>query len=374
MQLYVYNPNMEMLGVIEKIESLIWTRRYWEAGEFKLLVPFSEEHNQLLKENNIVLKHGDEEAAEIESVDVSKNLEGFEVIEIHGKFLSHWIKKRLILTPLVNVIAPAPQILRRMVDENCITTTAARVIPNLSLAEGDDLSGPELTYNSEPYANLYEAGTELAQGSKIGFRMLTDRATGLHTFSVYKGRDYTDGNNEGNPPCIFSQEYDNVLEQEYSTSTENYRNVAYVTGEMKDNNTCELVVINGSSSGLERNELYVPASDIKQTYTDDNDREVTLTDEEYRKALADRGSEKLEQHTVSQLFSSEINTGANLVYRKDFDLGDRVTCVNKKWNVRIDARITEISEIYELEGEALEINFGESIPSLYKQIKQMTGG
>jgi len=365
---------MEMLGVIENIESLIWTRKYWECGEFKLLVPFNEVHNRLLKENNIILKHGDEEAAEIKYAGISKNLEGYEVIEVQGKFLSYWINKRVIATPIVNAAATAQQLIRRMVNENCITTAAARVIPNLSLANDAAIGGSNLTYNSEPYANVYESVVELAQGSKIGFRMITDRATGLHTFSVYKGQDYTDGNSAGNPPCIFAQEYDNVLEQEFSTSTENFRNVAYVTGEIRDDDTCELVVINGGSSGLERNELYVSASDIKQTYTDENDQEITLTNAQYRKALTDRGNDKLGQHAISQAFSSEINVGANLVYRQDFDIGDRVTCVNKTWNVRIDARITEVSEIYELKGEALEITFGESIPSLYKQIKQMKGG
>ena len=82
----------------------------------------------------------------------------------------------------------------------------------------------------------------------------------------------------------------------------------------------------------------------------------------------------MEKFTISQAFSSEINSAANLTYREDFDLGDRVTCINKTWNVRIDARITEISETYELKGEGLEITFGESIPSLYKQIKNMAKG
>ena len=54
-----------MLGVIEEITSLLWTRKYWEPGNFKLLVPFNDTHNQLLKEDNIIIKHGDTEAAEI---------------------------------------------------------------------------------------------------------------------------------------------------------------------------------------------------------------------------------------------------------------------------------------------------------------------
>ena len=166
-----------------------------------------------------------------------------------------------------------------------------------------------------------------------------------------------------------------MLEQEYTKSTEKHKTTAYVTGEETEDKAPVLVIVNGENSGLARKELYVSAGDIKQTYKDDDDKEITLTDAEYESALAARGGEKLEQYLISQAFSSEINVGANLIYRKDFDLGDRVTCVNKTWNVRIDARITEISEIYEVDGEGLEITFGESIPSIYKQIKSMaTGG
>lgn len=65
MELYVYSSDMVLQGIIEKIASLIWTRRYWTCGEFKLLVPFTEEHSRMLVKNNIIMKRGDDEAAQI---------------------------------------------------------------------------------------------------------------------------------------------------------------------------------------------------------------------------------------------------------------------------------------------------------------------
>lgn len=374
MQLYIYSPNMEMLGVIEEITSLLWTRKYWEPGEFKLLVPFNDTHNKLLQEDNIIFKHGDTEAAEIKYVSISKNLEGFEVIEVQGKFLTQWIGKRVIGTQLVNVSATAQNLVRRIVDENCVTTSAARKIPRLSMANDPVIESSKILYTSEVYVNALDAVVDIAQGSKIGFRINSDRSTGFHTFSTYKGMDCTEKNSAGNPPCIFSQDYDNVLEQEYSRSTEKYKNTAYVTGEVRDDESYETVIVNAENTGLARNELHISGGDIKQTYKDEDNNEIIMTDAEYRRALKDRGDEKLEQYPISRSFASEINVGANLVYRKDFDLGDRVTCFNKQWNVRIDARITEITESYDVKGAGLEITFGESIPSIYKQIKNLTGG
>ena len=55
MELYVYSREMVLQGIVEKISSLIWTRRYWSCGEFKLLVPFTEDHAHLLVKENIII-------------------------------------------------------------------------------------------------------------------------------------------------------------------------------------------------------------------------------------------------------------------------------------------------------------------------------
>ena len=250
MLVYIYNSQMSMLGVVEEITSLIWTRRYWDVGDFKLLVPFNAVHNQLLQTGNIIIRHGDTEAAEIQYVSISKNLEGYEIIEAQGKFLSHWLSKRLVTKQIVNTVATNQELIRRMVDDNCINADAMRVIPNLSLHDDDPIDGVDVTYTSEEYCNLLDAVIECAQSSKIGFRITTDREHGTHEFSVYKGHDYTADNAEGNPPCIFSPDYDNVLEQEYTVSTERYITTAYVQGEEKDDGSAPALAIVGEELGF----------------------------------------------------------------------------------------------------------------------------
>lgn len=84
MELYVYSSDMVLQGIVEKIASLIWTRRYWTCGEFKLLVPFTEEHSRMLVKNNIIMKRGDDEAAQIRYVHITKNSQGLEEIEVQG--------------------------------------------------------------------------------------------------------------------------------------------------------------------------------------------------------------------------------------------------------------------------------------------------
>ena len=76
MELYIYTSDMVLQGIVEKIASLIWTRRYWTCGEFKLLVPFTEDHARMLVKNNIIMKRGDDEAAQIKYVSITKNSQG----------------------------------------------------------------------------------------------------------------------------------------------------------------------------------------------------------------------------------------------------------------------------------------------------------
>lgn len=373
MELYVYSSEMELQGIVEKIASLIWTRRYWSCGEFKLLVPFTEEHSRMLVKNNIIMKRGDDEAAQIRYVHITKNSQGLEEIEVQGKFLIAWIGKRIIKKQIITNDT-TQNILYRIVREN-VTNPAdtARKIPDVSIATDDeDTESGVIDYTSEQYTNAQLAAETAAKAAKLGIRMRTDARTGAHVFSVYEGRDLTAGNTAGNAPCIFSQEFDNIVEQEYTNSIENLKTTAFVGGEEKEGVARKVAEVGGSAAGLAREEVFINATDIVQEYEDDDGEQVTLTDTEYLALLSARGAEELEQYAETLSFGSKINTFANLIYRTDYDLGDRVTCVNKRWGIRIDVRITEIAETYQNNVEEIDITFGESLPALLTQIRQIT--
>ena len=373
MELYVYSSEMELQGIVEKIASLIWTRRYWSCGEFKLLVPFTEEHSRMLVKNNIIMKRGDDEAAQIRYVHITKNSQGLEEIEVQGKFLIAWIGKRIIKKQIITKDT-TQNILYRIVREN-VTNPAdtVRKIPNVSIATDDaDTESGVIDYTSEQYTNAQLAAETAAKAAKLGIRMRTDARTGAHVFSVYEGRDLTAGNTAGNAPCIFSQEFDNIVEQEYTNSVENLKTTAFVGGEEKEGVARKVAEVGGSAAGLAREEVFINATDIVQEYEDDDGTQVTLTDAEYLALLSARGAEELEQYAETLSFGSKVNTFANLIYRTDYDLGDRVTCVNKRWGIRIDVRITEIAETYQNNVEEIDITFGESLPALLTQIRQIT--
>ena len=91
MELYIYDTEMTLLGVMDMLTSLVWTRRYWSCGEFKLLAPFTENHVRLLQKGRLVMKRGDDEAGQIQYVHINKNGNGLEEIEVQGKFQLSWL-------------------------------------------------------------------------------------------------------------------------------------------------------------------------------------------------------------------------------------------------------------------------------------------
>lgn len=370
MELYIYDQRLTALGVIDEITSLIWTRRYWSCGEFKLLVPFTERHVELLKEERLVMQRGGDEAAEIRYVHIQKNNQGLEEIEVQGRFLTAWIGKRIVLHQIVAADNTQNNLMRIMAENVVNPANPRRRIECIDIADVPDLGSGEIKYASEPFLNALLACENAAKAAKLGFRLVTDVRAKRHAFLVYKGRDLT-ADQKNNPPCIFSQEFDNIIEQDYTSSIENLRTMAYIGGEEKQGEARKVAAVGDEAEGLARDEVFVNATDITQTYRS-GDTEITLSDAAYLELLAQRGASELAQYAKTLSFGSKVNTHSNLKYREDYDLGDRVTCINRRWGVRIDVRITEVSEIYQQNIEEIDITFGESLPALLDVIRQMT--
>ncbi|SDN79235.1 siphovirus ReqiPepy6 Gp37-like family protein [Acetanaerobacterium elongatum] len=369
MELTIYDSTFTPLGVIDEISSLIWTRRYWSCGEFKLLAPFTEQNSRLLNKGNLLMKKGDSEMAEIRYLSIRKNAYGMEEIEVQGRFLTGWLDKRILLVPIL-VTDTGQNILRRIVNENLAApTNTARTVPHLKLEPNPpDLQSSSIYYQGEQYLSCLLACETVAKSAQLGMKIATDIRTGTHLFKVYKGRDLTAGQTV-NRPCIFSQEFDNILEQEFTVSTENLRTVAYVGGEETAIAADRVVVEVGVSAGLSRNEVFIRASDIKRSYKQGTTT-VTLTLAQYQQLLTARGLKDLEQYKEALSFESNVNVTGSLAYKTDFDVGDRVTCVDKRWGIKTDVRITEITESYQKGKTQITVTFGESLPTLSEKINR----
>lgn len=152
----------------------------------------------------------------------------------------------------------------------------------------------------------------------------------------------------------------------YVESKLNYRNVAYVAGQGEG--VKRRVIIVGDAVGALRREVFIDARDVAEETEDDPPKQ--RPEKDIIRDLTNRGNQKLQEFLQEEYLEGQILTHSTFVYEEDYDLGDIVTVQNTDWGVTLNARITEIKEIYETSGFRIEAVFGNNRPTLIKKIKQ----
>jgi hypothetical protein len=361
MELYIYNRNLEFQGIIDNFHSLRWTRKYYSSGEFELQCPRTSSNFNLLKKENIIYKKGDNEAGCIEFISLKQDTNGKEILSVKGRFLTGYLNRRIVWgTEIIN--DTVENAMRTLVTNNAINpTNTDRIISNLGLGILNNFT-QNVDYQVS-YKNLGEEIAKLSNTSNLGHRITFDINNKKLIFDIYEGLDRS-VNQSINSICVFAKEFENILEQEYVNSIYNYKNLCLVGG-VGEGVARKLVTL-GESSGLDRFEIFEDQKNLSNEIDG-----IAMSDEDYNNLLLEKGNESLSTCKEVQTFDSIINSNSNLIYKVDYDLGDVVTCISKAWELTIDTRITEIEEIYEEQGQQINITFGNNIPTLLDIIKKI---
>jgi hypothetical protein len=360
MDLYIFDRNLNFKGILDSFFSLRWVRRYYKTGEFELQCALTPESLQLLARENIIYKKDDIEAGYIEYRNLKQDTEGKEILIVKGKFLTRYLNRRIIWgTEIIN--DTVENAMRKLVNNNCINPVDSnRIIDSLILGNLNNFT-QSVNYQVS-YKNLADELESLSNISDLGHRVNFDITNKKLIFDVYKGLDRS-VKQSVNPRAIFSKEFENILEQEYVDSINNYRNLALVGG-IGEGIDRKLATV-GSASGLDRFEVFNDQKGLSNEVDS-----VAMSDTDYLNLLKGKGNETLAETKEIQTFDSKVNVNSNLAYKQDFELGDIVTCVSKKWNITLNTRITEIEEVYEEAGRQINVTFGNNIPTLIDKIKQ----
>lgn len=386
MEIRVFDKEIMPLGIVDEMDTLIWQSTYWQQGEYgdvKILAPITDNNNKLLVTGNIIVNHSDSpelstdagewrRGAQITYKTITKDEKGTEQIEVQATLLKKWLSKRIVESQVVTA-ATNQSIINRLIAENCGSSAAQkRQFPQFEVLAQEDLGGTVIDYSNDAYVDLGLEIHNRAVAGKLGFDILINERSRMYGFYLYKGRDFTAANTKGNTPCIFSRDFDNVNEQEYTESIENCKNVVYVEGAADGDNTRYTVEVEKEeSSGYDREEVYIEASDISWTAKTDEGEEITIDLDTYLKLLTTRGDTELDSYGIAINFVSTINTTSNLKYKRDFRVGDIITCIEKKWGIKIDARIISVTQTYQNEKLTIEVTFGDSLPTLIEQIRKV---
>ena len=366
MELYVLDDKFKVLGIIDNYECLVWQRNYYKPSSFSMQIIPTFEQFELLKKGNILLKKDNtKEAMYIDHRELEENEEGIEVLVVSGYSLTQWLDRRITLYKELEK-DKAETVIKNYVNRHCINPTEAnRKIDNLVLGTNNNL-GQEIDYLSH-YKPLLDEIEAISTTNELGYKIDLDLDNKQYVFEVYQGLDRSINQN-AIPKAIFSTEFENVTNQKYIDSDNNYRNMVLVAGAGEDANR-KTLTLGTENKGLDRYELFVDARDISDTEQQGED-EVSIPIEEYNKLLEVRGKEKLSECTKVETFDCTLINVNSLIYRVDFDLGDKVSIINKKWGLMLNERIVSITETYDEEGLNIDIEIGNNIPTLIEKIKR----
>ena len=343
MEVRVYSQDLRFQGVSENQTSVIWTRKYFEAGEFEIHVPITVENVKLYKLSNIVWLQGAVEAGIIEDLQYEET-ENSNEITAKGRFLESYLDRRII-NPTVNFEGKTEVAMRQLLNDLAIP------FPYVELGE---LKGYDEEVNFQvTWKELLDVETRLAKASNLGFRLRPDFTARKLYFEVYKGLDRTRSQHDRSF-AEFSDDYDNINSAIYTLNDQLEKTIAYVAGEGEGSSRVVVEVGDTTGVGYERRELYVDARDISST---------DLTASQYEAALIQRGIEKLNENIFSSCLECSTLPMGNFNYKVNYDLGDIVTTKKTNWNVGQDLRITEIQEIYEHGAMEVRPTLGTPLPT-----------
>lgn len=338
--LFFFDKELNMLGIVDYFISLRWRRKYFEAGEFEIVLPVNDYMMQFIATDVIVMRNNYTEAGIIETIEFSDNGTNEEVT-ISGRFLSSLLSRRIVKSK-INFSGNTIEGMNTIVNAMTPLTTQWET-------EQVTMSSPHIDFQVT-YKNVYEYLCKLAEYSNIGIRVVPNVDSKVYMFEVWKGLDRTSEQNT-NEEYSFSDDNFNIEQGKLVMSEKTKANYILVGGAGEDNNRV-LVTVDDGKTGFD---LYEVFSDQKSLSNKD------LSDSAYREKLKSVGEGKLSDGT----FQLEVTALVQKDYKTKWNLGDIVNIKKDKWGVYTTYRIIEVEETIEDGKKTIYPTFGSPLSSAW---------
>lgn len=345
MDIFVLDQNFQLIDICDTYESVIWTPRYFDIGDFEIYLPATPENISLLTKDRYVVRdkdvfeNGFKNVMIIEKIRISTSIENGNYLTVTGRCLKSILKRRIVWQQTI-LNGTVENGIRKIVNENAINPIITqRAISNLVL---NDIRGFTETLQRQVTGdNVADFIIEVCTAYGIGWDIYIEN--GLFVFDLYKGVDRSYNQNE-NSYVIFSDEYDNLLTSDYTYDKTNYKNVALVAGEGEG--LQRKTAIAGEASDLDRYELYV---DSRNSSTNEGE----IDEATYLAMLTEEGNETLKEdsNSVTENIEGDIEVLGNYTFGKDYFLGDIVEAENE-FGISAASRIIEIIESEDSNGSS----------------------
>lgn len=335
MELYICEPNQYLqpvpVAVIDTFKSLIWTKRYFNCGDFELYTGANADLLPFLVKDNYIMRDDDDSIMLIEDIRIQTDAESGNYFIITGRSIESILKRRVFQHP--KTVKTSDYINNAIYSLfNFFTGNRA-----LSIIVVDQLHKVPGSVNAQfTGVTLFDAIKSILQPLGLWFKLSVGTNLNVLVLSIIE---------RGKVDVIFSPEFDNLVNSNYVAESQELANYAFVAGE--GDGSSRIVYgtqTDGTSvqhnTGIKLREIYVDARDISS-----NDGEISTP--EYIELLKQRGITKLiEEHSTKEMFEAEVNAIMPFEYKKDWDLGDIVTVTNQ-YGVTAEPRIVEVIECWD---------------------------
>lgn len=343
MELLVLDESFEPFAIIDTYNSLIWTDRYNECGDFELFTAMSMDLLNVIKQDYYIRRPDSDHVMIIEKIEIDTDVEDGNTITITGRSLESLLDRRIIWNE-TSLSGSFQDGIEKLLNENVISpSNESRKIPNFKMEKSGDQAITNLTIEAQYKGdNLYDILQTLCTERNIGFKVVLSNTNEL-VFSLYSGTDRSYDQTD-NPYVIFSPNYDNLISSNYIESKSSFKNVTLVSAEDIDNRPEEegaeaplVETAVGNVSGLARRETFTNYGSISRTTEDDK----KISDSEITAMLRQRGKETLAENAAILSFEGEAETSTMFKYGEDFTIGDIVQ-VEDHYGHESRARVIEL--------------------------------
>ena len=332
----IFNPALELQGFLDEFSSLIWIRRYQMPGEFELRTPYAAESKRLLAPGNIVQKF--DGLPTVDAGIIENLVMTTDEIVVKGRFLESYLDRRLIKETTYYTGNA----------EDSMRSIISNMVPIPLLELGADKGLTETLKFQATYKPVLDIIQKACRSTTLGFRIRPDFEARKMYFEVYKGEDRTSASGA---KVIFSEKYDNLMDEQYTYDSINYKTKCFVSQLINEVRVAYSV---GGGSGLDLREMHM------QTSVDTNGK----TSAEIQDAMETQGQRALDGKIISESFTFSTDAESPFIYRTEYDVGDQVYINHIAWDINLDLRITEIEEDYEGGGREIVLTCGSPLPEI----------
>lgn len=320
MIVYITDETLTEIGMIDH-GSVIWTQKYNDLGEFEITVPATLELLNLFRSGVFALREESESVMMIEKIQTKTNPESGDYIVVTGRSAEALLNRRIVWEQ-TNIDTDIGAAVRLLIEQNVTDATdTSRNVPLLNI--GTIEAAGQTTQRQLRGECIYDTVKEMMDLAKMGFRV---RRYGRALYmDLYHGKK---------TEVIFSWEFDNLSQMEYTADNTDFRNTVLVVGEGEGTAQKTTAICAGAT--LNRCEMYLDKSSSSTN-------EGTITDEEYQKTLQGEGTTALAEKKTAETVTVEVDTDGIFRYGIDFTLGDIVTVIDP-YGDKVAVRVSQITE------------------------------